>query len=72
MTDFDRAFNFISSQKWIFAKTMAYIPHWYCLRSDFKNIPEFAWFVNFMRNESVDGRFGNRTFKYFYLNGSVS
>lgn len=69
MNNIERAQRFILDNEWIFAKTMAYIPHWYCLRERYGNFAEYAWFVDYMRKNSLEGKFGNRTFQYFYLNG---
>lgn len=69
MNDLERLEKFISDNEWIFAKTMAYIPHWYCLREKYGDKKEYAWAVNYMRKNSKEGKFGNRTFQYFYLNG---
>lgn len=69
MEDLKRVQKFIDDNEWIFAKTMAYIPHWYCLRKNYKDHEEFAWFVDYIRKNSKEGRFGNRTYQYFYLNG---
>lgn len=69
MNDFERAKRFIASHEWHFAKTMAHIPHWYCLRNDQRDFDRFKWFVKFIRENSREGRFYSKTFRYFYLNG---
>lgn len=65
--DFIRAKRFIEAHTWNFAKTMSSIPHWYCLREEFKDVEEFTWFVDFIRKHSREGQFYTRTYRYFYL-----
>lgn len=69
MNDFERAKRFIATHDWHFAKSMAHIPHWYCLRSDQNDFERFKWFVTFIRENSREGRFYSRTYRYFYLCG---
>ena len=69
MNDYERITAFIFANKWHFAKTMAYIPHWYCLLKEYGGNKEFAWAVGFMRDNARKGYFGQREFRYFYLNG---
>lgn len=69
MNDFERARKFIAAHSWHFAKTMASIPHWYCLRSEKKDYDRFKWFVTFIRENSREGRFYSKTYRYFYLWG---
>ena len=58
--------NFINSQNWIFAKTMAEIPHWYCLKSLCEDEGEWKWFVRIIEEYGVDGVFYGRIYKYLY------
>jgi hypothetical protein len=69
MNDFERARRFIRSHDWHFAKTMAHIPHWYCLRSEHNDHAAFKWFVSFIRENSREGKFYSKTYHYFYLDG---
>lgn len=69
MNDFERAKRFIQTHDWHFAKSMASIPHWYCLRSDQNDYDRFKWFVTFIRENSREGRFYSKTYRYFYLWG---
>lgn len=58
--------SFINSQEWIFAKTMADIPHWYCLKRNCENLGDWDWFVRFMDEFGVIGEFCGRQYKYLY------
>lgn len=58
--------RFIESQQWIFAKTMADIPHWYCLKRNCGNAEDWLWFVRLMDEYGVEGKFYGKTYKYFY------
>ena len=61
--------EFIDSSKWIFARTMADIPHWYCLLRDCEDRNLFLKFVRFMEEHSVTGTFCGKQYRYFYLDG---
>ena len=63
----DRALRFVESQEWIFAKTMAEIPHYYCLKKRIADPEEFFWFVRLMEANSEEGQFYGKTYRYFYL-----
>ena len=58
--------DFINSQNWIFAKTMADIPHWYCLKSQCESDSAWDWFVRFMDEYGIEGSFCGKTYKYLY------
>ena len=60
--------SFIAENKWKFAGTMPWIPHWYTVR---ENCDErmFVGFVEFIRKNGESRRFGKRTFVYFDLDG---
>ena len=58
--------DFINSQNWVFAKTMADIPHWYCLKSKCDDKDSWNWFVRFMDMYGVEGTFCGQTYKYLY------
>lgn len=58
--------KFIENQKWIFAKTMADIPHWYCLKADYPDVDSWNFFVKFMREYGEDGEFCGKTYHYLY------
>ena len=68
-SDYRRIQKFIKDNEWHFAKTMAYIPHWYCLLKEYGNQKEFTWVVDFMRKNGRPSKFGNTVYRYFYLNG---
>ncbi|MCQ2172691.1 MAG: hypothetical protein MJZ17_08095 [Bacteroidales bacterium] len=58
--------HFIEEQEWIFAKTMADIPHWYCLKSKCENAGEWLWFARFISEYGVEGEFFGKKYKYLY------
>ena len=62
-----RARLFVEGQQWIFAKTMADIPHFYCLKSWCADPSEFDWFVRLLNENSVPGTFYGKTYRYFFL-----
>ena len=56
MTDSEeRARAFVEAQEWIFAKTMADIPHYYCLKKKSLDPEEFDWFVRYLDAHNVPG-----------------
>ena len=65
----ERARAFVGAQEWIFAKTMADIPHFYCLKKKCSDPMEFDWFVHFLTANSVPGQFFGKTYHYFFLDG---
>lgn len=70
MTDSEeRARAFVATQEWLFAKTMADIPHYYCLKKKSLDSEEFDWFVRYMDAHSVPGEFYGKTYHYYYLDG---
>ena len=62
-----RARAFVEAQEWIFAKTMANIPHFYCLKKKALDPDEFDGFVRYMDAHSVPGEFFGKTYHYYYL-----
>ncbi len=66
-SDIKRARAFIEEQEWIFAKTMADIPHYYCLLEKCRNPKEFLWFSRLIEKHSVEGTFYGKTYSYFFL-----
>ncbi len=66
-SDIERARSFIEGQEWIFAKTMADIPHYYCLLERCRAPREFLWFARLMEKHSVEGTFCGKTYRYFFL-----
>ena len=62
-----RARAFVESQKWIFAKTMADIPHFYCLKKCCPDPSEFEWFVQYLVANSVPDQFYGKTYQYYFL-----
>ena len=67
MSDGERARAFVEAQDWIFAKTMADIPHFYCLKKNSSNREEFDWFVLYLVAHSVPGTFYGKTYQYLFL-----
>jgi len=65
--DEERARAFVSVQQWIFAKTMADIPHFYCLKHNSPGAAEFDWFVQYLVAHSVPGTFYGRMYQYLFL-----
>ena len=66
-TDEAGARAFVEAQQWIFAKTMADIPHYYCLKKNCPDPEEFDWFVRHLVTHSVPGTFYGKTYRYFFL-----
>ena len=58
--------RFINSQDWIFAKTMADIPHWYCLKRNCEDAAAWRWFVQLIDLYGVEGSFYGKTYRYLY------
>ena len=58
--------RFINSQNWMFAKTMADIPHWYCLKANCDNPEDWAWFVKAIEQFGVEGQFCGKIYRYLY------
>ena len=67
MTDEERAWAFVDAQEWIFAKTMADIPHFYCLKKNCTAPAEFEWFMRYMVAHSVPGMFCGKTYQYLFM-----
>ena len=67
MSDDERARAFVNTQRWIFAKTMADIPHFYCLKKSCMAPKEFDWFVQYLVTHSVPGTFYGMTYQYLFL-----
>ena len=63
----ERARAFVAAQEWIFAKTMADIPHHYCLKMYAADPAEFEWFARHLVANSVPGWFYSKTYRYYYL-----
>lgn len=63
----ERARTFVEAQQWKFAKTMADIPHFYCLKKNAPDQGEFEWFVRHLVAHSVSGAFYGKTYQYFFL-----
>lgn len=58
--------KFINSQEWIFAKTMADIPHWYCLKRNCEDTDAWLWFVRCIDRYGVEGNFYGKIYCYLY------
>ena len=67
MNDEEKARAFVDGQQWIFAKTMADIPHFYCLKKNSVDPEEFDWFVQYLVDHSVPGTFFGRMYQYLFL-----
>ena len=63
----NRARLFVEGQQWVFAKTMADIPHFYCLKAKSSDPLEFGWFVHLLTTNSIPGSFYGKTYRYFFL-----
>lgn len=59
--------KFIQDQKWIFAKTMAEIPHEYVVRGnlDKNNQKLFDAFAEFIKENGYQKKFYTKTYTYF-------
>lgn len=64
LTDTDIA-AFIEANEWKFAKTMARIPHAYCLKEKCTDPEMFERFVMHIRKHGYVGKFFTKTFVYF-------
>lgn len=73
MIALDRLRAFIQQATWVFAKTMAHIPHeytnkfWYPHGHPVRN--DFDWFVTTIRTFGYDRLFGKRLFRYLDVDG---
>lgn len=67
LSDSGRARAFVDAQEWIFAKSMADIPHYYCLKRNSPDASEFDWFVQYLVDHSVPGTFYGKVYQYFFL-----
>lgn len=56
---------FIEANEWKFAKTMARIPHAYCLKEKCTDQDMFERFVMHIRKHGYIGKFFTKTFVYF-------
>ena len=54
---------------WHFAKTMPQIPHWYTRGREWSSLDEFAEAVDLINLEGIEERWGNRTYKYYHIDG---
>ena len=69
MNDLEHAQVFIQQGRWIFAKTMPDIPHWYVRLRDCDPV-EFAWMVAFVRRAGYLGSWrGRQPLRYWELDG---
>lgn len=57
--------EFIDKNEWRFAKTMAEIPHAYCLREKCNDANMFERFVMHIRKNGYKKSFFNKTYIYF-------
>jgi SAM-dependent methyltransferase len=59
----------VAESRWIFAKTMPQIPHWYTLRKDWRCPLPFEDAVQFIRDTGYRARWGRYNNHYLELNG---
>lgn len=67
--DLDRLIANIRSSEWQFAKTMAYMPHFYTVGKKWADFDEFIWTANAVVKHGVMQQFFKDKRKYFYLDG---
>jgi len=68
-TDFERVGQILAGQKWVFARTMAYNPHWYTLRRTWAQPDdEFTLAIEVIRDLGYPQRFGKRDWTCLDLN----
>jgi hypothetical protein len=64
--------EFVHRRRWQFAKSMAFIPHWYTVR-EWEDTPEgnetFDNAVLFIRETGYDEAFGRKSYRYLDFNG---
>ena len=65
--DRERLTQLLSAQEWIFARTMAYNPHWYTLRRNWQNDADFIWAVQMIRKHGQVEPFRGRPYIVLYL-----
>lgn len=62
MINEEKAIELIEGTFWKFAKTMAWNPHWYCLKENFANPDDFTSLAHFVRDNGVPIKFGKREY----------
>lgn len=67
-TTIDRIRAFIAENKWRYAYTMRWCPHYYVVRNA-SNEAEFFHFARFIREHGESRRFGKHIRQYFDLDG---
>lgn len=70
--EYKRIRSFVSKHPWTFAKTYAeFAPHEYYVKDklDEEGKEEFVWFVEYIRDNGFDCKFGKQTHTYFELDG---
>jgi hypothetical protein len=66
--DLEHVKAFIAANKWKFASSMPWIPHWYVVREKCDE-EKFVAFVRFIREHGTLRKFGKRTFVYLDYDG---
>ena len=63
--------DFINRQTWVFAKTMANIPHWYIVRDRLSADDQaiFKDFVQYIRDNGICAQFWKYNFPYLEYDG---
>lgn len=68
-TDLFRLTSILEAQRWIFAKTMPHVPHWYTLRRAWASDADFVWAVEMIRKWGYDDVYFRKTYRAINLNG---
>lgn len=70
VTDSDRAEFLLSQAHWRFAKTLAYMPHYYTRKADWQNKEDFVWICDYINKNAVRDTFkltGKYVYNYLYV-----
>ena len=61
--------DFVAAHEWTFAKSMPFIPHWYVVLKNCRDVDEFFKACWLIRNYDEVRKFGKRSFIYMDLDG---
>lgn len=67
--EYDLIGNILESKRWIFAKTMPHMPHWYTLRKEWGDDQLFDQVVTYIRKFGYTELYNGKEFTAFNLNG---
>lgn len=67
--DIETVNKLLSQAKYVFAKSMPTIPHEYSNRYNWENDKDFCDVVQWIRDNGVKEKFGNKYYTYYYFNG---